>query len=99
MILIKLVLHFTLSIINNAMPHTFYILHFNRLLRVTLSPVHLRVCHMKLSMHVKILEIKNLLKMCGQHIRCCLVTFRPIALQQLNSLTTLETSVDSVSQR
>ena len=29
--------------------------------------------------------------MCGPHIRLCLFTFRPIALKQLNSLTTFDT--------
>jgi len=33
----------------------------------------------------------NLLKMCGPQIRLCLFTFRPIASQQLNSLTTINT--------
>ena len=33
----------------------------------------------------------NLLKMCGPQIRLCLLTFRPIASKQLNSLTTLVT--------
>ena len=33
----------------------------------------------------------NLLKMCGPQIRLCLFTFRPIALKQLNSLTTINT--------
>ena len=44
----------------------------------------------KLSMHVKILQIKmNLFKLCSPQIRFCLFTLRPIASKQLNSLTTL----------
>ena len=49
-------------------------------------------CQILLSMHVKILQKKmNLLKMCGPQIRLCLLTFRPIASKQFNSLTTLVT--------
>jgi len=43
-------------------------------------------------MHVNILKKKiNLLKVCGPQIRLCLLTFRPIASKELNSLTTIVT--------
>ena len=38
-----------------------------------------------------ITEKKNLLKMCDPQIRLCLLTLRPIASIQLNSLTTMVT--------
>jgi len=38
-----------------------------------------------------ITEKINLLKMCGPQIKLCLFTFRPIASNQLNSLTTIDT--------
>jgi len=54
----------------------------------------------KLSMHVKILQKKmNLLKTGGPQIRICVFTFRPIASKQFNSLTTIDSPVDSVVQR
>ena len=38
-----------------------------------------------------ITEKKHLLKMSGPQIWLCLFTFRPIALKQLNGLTTIDT--------
>jgi len=41
-------------------------------------------------MHVKILLKNEFVKMCGPQIQRCLFTFRPIALQLLNSKTTID---------
>ena len=56
------------------------------------TPVSIVVRQMQLSMRVKTLQKKmNLLKMSGPQIRFSLFTFRPIALEELSSLTTIDT--------
>ena len=66
-------------------------LHFNHTLAVKPTTVNMRNCQVVLIVEIRITKTMNLLTMGGAQIRVCLFTFHPIALKQLNSLTTINT--------